>query len=206
MKLATFEPSKRRRPAARFACSAQEALRSGRFRSKTCRVLHPWLGDAFDKKHGFEAPSAEGGEAEHTGADPNDVQHVSDEMALSDGRQKRTFRTRVLGGHGALAGTGSAMTPHSHASTTEARDFCKQHGLQVSMRVNPRDLGDRAAGISARAWSAKHQIFIDAERAGTLRSDGFPCTVMAHVHGAFRFHRSRDDAGEVERVRQVFRD
>ena len=32
-------------------------------------VLFPWLRDAVDKKHGFEAPSAHGGEAEHTGAE-----------------------------------------------------------------------------------------------------------------------------------------
>ena len=43
-------------------------------------VLFPWLGDAFEKKHWLAAPSAHDGEAVHTGADPNDVQHVSDEV------------------------------------------------------------------------------------------------------------------------------
>ena len=77
---------------------------------KDLQVLFPWLGDAFDKKHGFEAPIDHGGEAEHTGADPSDVQHESDvledamaglhaaRVAMSDEQEERTsdFRTRVL--------------------------------------------------------------------------------------------------------------
>ena len=43
-------------------------------------VLFPWLGDAFDRKHRFEAPSARDDEAEHTGADHRDLQHVSAEV------------------------------------------------------------------------------------------------------------------------------
>ena len=90
-------------------------------------VLFPSLGDAFDKQHGFPAPSAHDGEAEHSGADPSDIQHVSDgvlgdamaslravRVALSDGQEARTsdFRTRVLGGHGTLVATGAPpLTP-----------------------------------------------------------------------------------------------
>ena len=86
---------------------------------KTCRFLFPWLGDALDKNHGLEAPSAHGGEAEHTSADLGDVQHVSDEVleaataslhagrvALSDEQEERT-----------LAATGSAYdAKQGHAS------------------------------------------------------------------------------------------
>ena len=95
----------------------------------------------------------------------SDVQHVSAEVleqamaslhaarvALSDEREERTsdFRTRVPGGHGTVAANGSYDTMQGFASTVEASDFCKQHGFQVSMRFNPRNLGDRAAGILAR--------------------------------------------------------
>ena len=127
-------------------------------------ILLPWLGDAFDKKHGFEAPSDRDGDEvlEHAMARLHVVR-----VTLSDGQGERTpdFRTRFLGGHGTLAGTGSADGGiQGDVSTMEAWDFCKQHGLQVSMRFNPRDLGDCAAGISASAWSAQLRLLMHAER------------------------------------------
>ena len=91
-------------------------------------------------------------------------------VALSDGEEERTsdFRTRVLGGHGTVAAIGSACDAiQGYASIVEAKDLCKQHGLQVSTRFDLRDPGDRAAGISARAWSAQHPCFMNAERSGT---------------------------------------
>ena len=118
-------------------------------------------GDALDKKNGFEAPSALVGEA--------DVSEVLEDamaglhaarVALCDGQERTSdFRVRVLGGYGTLSTTGSADDAiQGYASTVEARDFCKQHGLQVSMRFNPRDLGGRAAGILPRVWSAQHHF------------------------------------------------
>ena len=65
-------------------------------------------------------------------------------VALTDGQEERTsdLSTRVLGGHGIVAATGSAYDAiQGYASTVKARNFCK-----------PKDLSDRAAGISARAW------------------------------------------------------
>ena len=167
-------------------------------------------------------PALMTGEAEHT--DPSDVQHASDEdlesarasihaarVALSDGQEEITsdFRIRGLGGHGTRAATGSAHDAiQDYASAVEARDLCKQHRLQVSMRFNPRDLGDRAAGIFARAWSAQHHMFMNAERARAPCSDGFPCTLEATYTGPIRLHRFGVDTWGTarlgfERVRRV---
>ena len=158
---------------------------------------------------------------------PSDLRHVSDEVledaiaiihaarvALSDGQEERTsdFRTRVLGGHGTLAATGSACDViQGHANTMEARDFCKQHSLQVSLRFNLRDLGDRAAGILARAWSAQHPNFMNAGRAGTPCSAGCPCTLKATYTEPPETTELASTLGErlaweVETVRRLFRD
>ena len=134
---------------------------------KNCWVLFPWLGDACDKKHGREAPSAHDGEAEHTGVNPSDLQHVSDKVleetiaslhaarvALSDGQEERTsdLRSRVLGGQGTLAATGSAHdATQGHASTVEARTSANSTASAPQCVSTPRDLGDRAAGILVRA-------------------------------------------------------
>ena len=62
---------------------------------KTCYVLIPWLGDAFDKKHGVRgAQRSWRSEAVHTGADPSDVQHVSDEV--EDAMERPRFCARGL--------------------------------------------------------------------------------------------------------------
>ena len=114
-----------------------------------------------------ERPSAHGSEVEHTDADPSDLQHVSDgRPGGCDGKPSRCARgpVRRAGGrhirfpHSRSRGTrnsgfnwrSACDAVQGSASTVEARDFCKHHGLQVSMRFNPRDLGDRAAGILAR--------------------------------------------------------
>ena len=62
-------------------------------------VVFPWLGDAFDKKHGFEAPSADDGEAVHAGAEPSDevLGHAmaslhAARVALSDGQEGTQIR------------------------------------------------------------------------------------------------------------------
>ena len=147
--------------------------------------LFPWLGDAFDNRNRFEASSAHDGEAEHTGADPTDLQHVSDEVledamgrlhaarvALAEGLVERTsdFRTRLLGGHETLAATGSACEAiQGYGNTVEARASANSTASK-SQCVFTRGISATALQESKRAWSAQRSIFMNAERAGTFHS------------------------------------
>ena len=98
-------------------------------------VLFPWLGDAFDKKHGLEASSALDGEAVHTGA---------------AGQEERTpdFRTRVLQRHGTVGTTGSAYDAvQGCASTAEASRFLS---TLKAPYMEPSELTDFDAWRTAR--------------------------------------------------------
>ena len=153
---------------------------------RTCLFCPPWLGDALDKKHGFEAAL--------TGSDPSDVVRVSDWL----GRGARYGKqSRCPLGTAQRAGRTHIRCPHScsrrirncgcnslrfdatqdYARSAEATEFCKQHGLQVSTRFNPRDLGDCAAGILSRATDIN--FFMNVERAWTPCADGFFSTLKA---------------------------
>ena len=75
-------------------------------------------------------------------------------LALPSGQEERTsdVRTRVHGEYGTVAATRSACdATQDYARSAETTEFCKQYGLQVSTRFNPRDLSDCAAGILARS-------------------------------------------------------
>ena len=118
--------------ACRRSCVSRPGWRASSARKqwkfvKTCWFLLPWLGDAFDKKHGLETPSVHDGECVARDVKPSRCARA----ALSDEQEERTSdsRARVLGGHGTVAATGSVHDARQgYASTLDAKDFCKQHG------------------------------------------------------------------------------
>ena len=151
--------------------------------------------------------------AVNTGADPSDLQCVSDEvlehaMAVPSRcargtcptRQERTseVRTRVLRGHGTLAAAGSAHDARQgYASTSGSQRLLANSTASKSQCVLTRGIcGDSTAGILERARAAPRD---------TMRVEG-------SVRGATRV--SSDLAStlgerlswEVERVRRMFRD
>ena len=108
-------------------------------------VLIPWLVDVFDKRDGFEATSVHGGEAEHTGADASDFQHVSDEVPEDAMASLQPCPTERRNAHHISSLAFSKDTElwlqlapaiQGYASTVEARDSCKQHGLQVTRGIS----------------------------------------------------------------------
>ena len=140
--------------------------------------------------------------AEHTGADPSDFQHVSDEV----------LENAMASIHAAWLCPKCGRNAHQISALALSEDT--ELWLQLAPPVTPykvtraqwkpgasahstaRDLGDR---------TAQHNFFTNADGAGTPCSDGFPLHVEGNVMEPSEFTDLASTPGEPIAEEGVFR-